>query len=114
MVTPIDPTSAAFLLAVLTLPALFWLVMLKRTTVYTAPEEWLMTNVVEVLHAWVQVNVPPLETLIIGTSALGSGWFVALAFAGLGQRSVFQPNGSRRDDDRCLIGRFHATRAAGS
>jgi len=76
--------AAAFLLAVLTLPALFWLVMLKRTTVYTGPEEWLMTNVVGVAHAWVQVHVPPLETLIIGTSALGSGWFVALAFAGLG------------------------------
>ena len=76
--------GAAFLLAVLTLPALFWLVMLKRTTVYTAPEEWLMTNVVGVLHAWVQLNVPPLETLIIGTSALGSGWFVALASAALG------------------------------
>ena len=76
--------AAAFLLAVLTLPALFWLVMLKRTTVYTAPEEWLMTNVVEAVHRWVEVNVPPLETLIIGTSALGSGWFVALAFAGLG------------------------------
>lgn len=76
--------AAAFLLAVLTLPALFWLVMLKRTTVYTAPEEWLMTNVVEVVHAWVETNLPLLETLIIATSALGSGWFVALAFAGLG------------------------------
>ena len=32
--------AAAFLLAVIALPALFWLVMLKRTTVYTAPEEW--------------------------------------------------------------------------
>jgi hypothetical protein len=76
--------AAAFLLAVLTLPALFWLVMLKRTTVYTAPEEWLMANVVPAVHAWVETNLPPLETLIIGTSALGSGWFVALAFAGLG------------------------------
>ncbi|HSI99543.1 MAG TPA: phosphatase PAP2 family protein [Patescibacteria group bacterium] len=76
--------AAAFLLAVLTLPALFWLVMLKRTTVYTAPEEWLMIHVVEVVHAWVEVHLPPLETLIIGTSALGSGWFVALAFAALG------------------------------
>ena len=37
--------AAAFLLAVIALPALFWLVMLKRTTVFTAPEEWLMTNV---------------------------------------------------------------------
>ena len=37
--------AAAFLLAVIALPALFWLVMLKRTTVSTAPEEWLMSNV---------------------------------------------------------------------
>ena len=36
--------AAAFLLAVIALPALFWLVMLKRTTVSTAPEEWLMSN----------------------------------------------------------------------
>jgi membrane-associated phospholipid phosphatase len=76
--------AAAFLLAVIALPALFWLVMLKRTTVYTAPEEWLMTNVVERMHAWVEANLPPIETLIVGISALGSGWFVALAFAGLG------------------------------
>ena len=38
--------AAAFLLAVIALPALFWLVMLKRTTVSTAPEEWLMSTVV--------------------------------------------------------------------
>jgi membrane-associated phospholipid phosphatase len=76
--------AAAFLLAVCVLPALFWLVMLKRTTVYTAPEEWIMANVVGPLHRWVELNLPPLETLIVGTSALGSGWFVALAFAGLG------------------------------
>lgn len=76
--------AVAFLLSMLALPALFWLVMLKRTTVYTAPEEWVMTNVVEVLHRWVQTNLAPLETLILGISALGSGWFVALAFAALG------------------------------
>ena len=76
--------AVAFLVSMLALPALFWLVMLKRTTVYTAPEEWLMTNVVEVAHTWVRGNVPPLETLILGISALGSGWFVALAFAALG------------------------------
>jgi membrane-associated phospholipid phosphatase len=74
----------AFLLAVTALPALFWLVMLKRTTVYTAPEEWLMSTVVPAVHGWVETNLPPLETLIIGISALGSGWFVALAFAFLG------------------------------
>ena len=74
----------AFLLAVTALPALFWLVMLKRTTLYTAPEEWLMTNVVPAVHVWVEANLPFVETLIIGVSALGSGWFVALAFAILG------------------------------
>jgi len=76
--------AAAFLLAVIALPALFWLVMLKRTTVFTAPEEWLMTNVQPAVSAWVQTHLPPLETLIIGISALGSGWFVALGFAVLG------------------------------
>lgn len=86
--------AAAFLLAVITLPALFWLVMLKRTTVYTAPEEWLMANVVPQVHAWVQANIPPLETLIAAISALGSGWFVALAFAGLG---LFALSRGRRD-----------------
>jgi undecaprenyl-diphosphatase len=76
--------AAAFLLAVIALPALFWLVMLKRTTVYTAPEEWLMSTVVPAVHSFVEARIQPLETLIIGISALGSGWFVALAFAGLG------------------------------
>jgi membrane-associated phospholipid phosphatase len=76
--------AAAFLLAVIALPALFWLVMLKRTTTYTLPEEWLMSNVVPRISDWVQANIPPLDTLIIGISALGSGWFVALAFAALG------------------------------
>ncbi len=76
--------AVAFLLSVLALPALFWLVMLKRTTVYTAPEEWLMTNVVEAAHSWVQANLPLVETVVLAISALGSGWFVALAFAALG------------------------------
>ncbi len=76
--------AVAFLLSVLALPALFWLVMLKRTTEYTAPEEWVMTNVVETLHAWVQTNLPPVEMVVLAISALGSGWFVALAFAALG------------------------------
>lgn len=76
--------AVAFLLALITLPALFWLVMLKRTTVYTAPEEWLMTNVVSALHGWVEANLPPVETVVVAISALGSGWFVAGAFAILG------------------------------
>lgn len=74
----------AFLLAVIALPALFWLVMLKRTTVYTAPEEWLMTSFVPQVHDWVEANLPLVETIIIAISALGSGWFVALGFAVLG------------------------------
>jgi membrane-associated phospholipid phosphatase len=76
--------AAAFLLALIALPALFWLVMLKRTTVYTAPEEWMMSVVVPSVHRWVEVNLPPVESLIVAISALGSGWFVALAFGVLG------------------------------
>lgn len=76
--------GVAFLLSMIALPALFWLVMLKRTTVSTEPEEWLMNTLVPAVQRWVETNVPPLETLIVGISALGSGWFVALAFAALG------------------------------
>jgi membrane-associated phospholipid phosphatase len=76
--------AVAFLLSMLALPALFWLVMLKRTTVYTAPEEWVMVNVVPVVHLWVQENLPIVELMILGISAMGSGWFVGLAFAILG------------------------------
>jgi membrane-associated phospholipid phosphatase len=76
--------AAAFLLSMIALPALFWLVMLKRTTVSTAPEEWLMGSVVPAVHGWVEANLAPVEALIVGISGLGSGWFVALAFAGLG------------------------------
>jgi membrane-associated phospholipid phosphatase len=76
--------AVAFLLSIIALPVLFWLVMLKRTTVSTAPEEWLMGSVVPAVHGWVQTNLPPLEFLIVGISALGSGWFIALAFAALG------------------------------
>jgi len=76
--------AAAFLISMIMLPALFWLVMLKRTTISTAPEEWLMGTVVPAIHAWVQSNLLPLEWLIVAVSGLGSGWFVALAFALLG------------------------------
>lgn len=76
--------AAAFLISMAMLPALFWLVMLKRTTVSTLPEEWLMGTVVPAVHGWVEANLPPVEMLIVAISALGSGWFVALAFALLG------------------------------
>ena len=76
--------AVAFLLSMIALPALFWLIMLKRTTGSTAPEDWLMGVVVPAVHGWVETNLAPVETLIVGISALGSGWFVALAFAALG------------------------------
>ena len=76
--------AVAFLLSMIALPALFWLVMLKRTTGFTGPEEWLMTNVVTAVHHFIETNLPPVEFLIVAISALGSGWFVALAFAVLG------------------------------
>jgi len=76
--------AVAFLISVCALPALFWLIMLKRTTISTAPEEWLMGTVVPAVHGWVGTNLPPVETVIVGISAFGSGWFVALAFAFLG------------------------------
>jgi membrane-associated phospholipid phosphatase len=76
--------AVAFLISLLMLPALFWLVMLKRTTLATAPEEWLMGSVLPGIHGWVETNLPPVELLIVAISGLGSGWFVALAFAGLG------------------------------
>jgi membrane-associated phospholipid phosphatase len=76
--------ASAFLIALLALPTLFWLITLKRTTVYTYPEEWLMSTVIPPVQAWVRTTIPPLDTLIVGISALGSGWFVALGFAVLG------------------------------
>jgi membrane-associated phospholipid phosphatase len=76
--------AVAFLLAIITLPSLFWLVTLKRTTVYTGPEEWLMANVVPAMQRWVEGNLPFLHSVLLGISGLGAGWFVALAFAGLG------------------------------
>jgi membrane-associated phospholipid phosphatase len=80
--------AAAFLMALIALPTLFWLVTLKRTTVYTQPEEWLMSAVMPQLHAWVAANLPPLDALLLGISALGSGWFVALGFAALGLLAI--------------------------
>ncbi len=76
--------AAAFLMALIALPSLFWLVTLKRTTVYTQPEEWLMSAVMPQIHSWVATNLPPLDAVLLGISALGSGWFVALGFGVLG------------------------------
>jgi membrane-associated phospholipid phosphatase len=78
--------AAAFLLSMIMLPALFWLIMLKRTVTggSTVPEEWVIQHLVLPASGWVETNLPVLDTLIIGISALGSGWFVALAFAALG------------------------------
>ena len=70
----------AFLLTLITLPSLFWLVTFKRTTGHTIPEEWLMTNVVPPMQHWVANNAPPLDSLLVGISGLGSGWFVGLGF----------------------------------
>ena len=76
--------AAAFLLTLITLPTLFWLVTLKRTTGYTLPELSLMNNVVPPIRDWVQHMLPPLHALLLGISALGSGWFVTAGFALLG------------------------------
>jgi len=86
--------AVAFLISMLMLPALFWLVMLKRTTVATAPEEWLMGSLLPGIHAWVEANLPVVEMLIVAVSGLGSGWFVALGFAVLG---LFAVSRGRRD-----------------
>jgi membrane-associated phospholipid phosphatase len=76
--------AAAFLLTLISLPSLFWLVTLKRTTEYTRPEEWLMSTVVPQIRPWVVENLPPLDLLIVGISGLGAGWFVAIGFSLLG------------------------------
>ncbi|MBA2264310.1 MAG: hypothetical protein H0W10_06595, partial [Chloroflexi bacterium] len=62
--------AAAFLLSLIALPALFWLIMLKRTVTggSTVPEEWLMTTVVLPIREWVEANVPILDTLVVGIS----------------------------------------------
>lgn len=74
----------AFLLTLISLSSLFWLVTLKRTTLYTAPELWLMTNVVPAVQDFVQGQLTFVHWLLLAISALGSGWFVALGFAALG------------------------------
>jgi membrane-associated phospholipid phosphatase len=76
--------AAAFLLTLIALPTLFWLVTLKRTTLYTLPEQTLMNNVVPAIREWVEQTIPPLHALLLGISALGSGWFVTAGFALLG------------------------------
>jgi membrane-associated phospholipid phosphatase len=73
--------AAAFLLTLITLPSLFWLVTLKRTTVVTEPEKWLMTNIVPPFRGWVETHAAPVDLVFKGISALGAGWFIALGFA---------------------------------
>jgi undecaprenyl-diphosphatase len=70
----------AFLLALIALPSLFWLVTVKRTTDHTIPEEWLMGTVVPPIQDWIARHAQVLDSLLIGISGLGSGWFVALGF----------------------------------
>src|SRR5688500_20367128 len=78
--------AAAFLLSMIALPALFWLVMLKRTTVSTAPEVWLMGTVVPAVHGWVETNLSQVDTVYTGLRDLGSCWLVARALAVLDLR----------------------------
>jgi len=73
--------AAAFLVALILLPTLFWLVALKRTTTYLQPEEWLMQNIVVPLQAWMEDKLFVVDAALTAISALGSGWFVALGFA---------------------------------
>ncbi len=80
----IPSPAAAFLLTLITLPSLFWLIALKRTTEYTEPEKWLMTTIVPVVHDWVQRNAEPVDIGLRAVSALGSGWFVGLGFGVVG------------------------------
>ncbi len=80
----IPSPAAAFLFTLIALSSLFWLVTLKRTTGYTAPERWLMGSLVPGVHQWIATHLPPFDAVIRGVSALGSGWFVAIAFALLG------------------------------
>ena len=80
------------------LPSLFWLVTLKRTTDHTVPENWLMQNAVPAVHQWVVQHVPPLDSLLIGISGLGSGWFVAAGFGVAGLIAL-----ARRRTDLALL-----------
>jgi len=80
----ITSPAAAFLLTLITVPSLFWLIALKRTTGYTQPEQWLMATIVPVVQSWVQRNAEPVDIGFRMISALGSGWFVALGFAFVG------------------------------
>ena len=88
----------AFLLSMIMLPSLFWLVTFKRTTDHTVPEEWLMTSVVPPFQHWVSQHAPPLDSLLIGISGLGSGWFVALGFGVAGLVAL-----ARRRTDLALL-----------
>lgn len=73
--------AAAFMLSLILLPTLFWLIALKRTTGNLVLEEWVMTQGVQPLQAWVGANLPLVDIALTAVSALGSGWFVGLGFA---------------------------------
>jgi membrane-associated phospholipid phosphatase len=79
----------AFLLTLISLSSLFWLVTFKRTTLYTAPEQWLMENVVPVVQDLVQGQIQVVHWLLLAISGLGSGWFVAIGFAVLGLLALY-------------------------
>jgi membrane-associated phospholipid phosphatase len=86
----IPSPAAAFLLTLITLPTLFWLVTLKRTTGYTLPEQWLLSSFVPGIREWIETMLPPLHWLLLGISGLGSGWFVAMGFALLGVLALYK------------------------
>ena len=86
--------AAAFLLTLIALPTLFWLVTLKRTTLFTLPEQWLMSSFVPGLREWIEGMLPPVHMLLLGISGLGSGWFVAAGFCLLGLLALYK---GRRD-----------------
>ncbi len=73
--------AAAFMLSLILMPTLFWLIALKRTTGNLVLEEWVMTQGVQPLQAWVGANLPLVDIALTAVSALGSGWFVGLGFA---------------------------------
>ena len=75
--------AAAFLLALITLPTLFWLVTSSAPR-YTPAGAVAHEPGGPQVREWVQSTLPVVHSLLLGISALGSGWFVAGGFAILG------------------------------